>query len=166
MKVSDCTSRADNSYRLGVGALILNSQGLVFVGRRIETPGAWQMPQGGLNAMEDPRDAVLREVAEEIGTSRVDIIAEATSWLSYDLPPDVAARIWGGRYQGQKQKWFALRFTGEDDDIDLAADVRPEFDAWRWLPIDELPDVIVDFKRNLYCQVVEVFQGVARAVQP
>ena len=151
----------EDDYRLGVGALILNRQGLVFVGRRIETPGAWQMPQGGLNADEDPRDAVLREVAEEIGTDRVDIIAEAAAWLSYDLPADVAGRIWGGRYRGQKQKWFALRFTGDDSDIDLAADERPEFEAWRWLPINELPDVIVDFKRDLYCQVVDAFQDLA-----
>ncbi len=151
----------DGDYRLGVGALILNRQGLVFVGRRIETPGAWQMPQGGLNTDEDPRDAVLREVAEEIGTDRVAIIAEAAAWLSYDLPTDVAARIWSGRYRGQKQKWFALRFTGDDSDIDLAADERPEFDAWRWLAIDKLPDVIVDFKRHLYRQVVEAFQDVA-----
>jgi putative (di)nucleoside polyphosphate hydrolase len=152
---------ADGSYRLGVGALILNRDGLVFVGRRVDTPDAWQMPQGGLNANEDPRDAVLREVAEETGIHRVDVIAEAAEWLSYDLPPETAALVWGGRHRGQKQKWFALRFTGDDDDIDLNADKRPEFDAWRWLPMGELPNVIVDFKRDLYRQVVDSFRDLA-----
>lgn len=158
--MSGYAAEAAGGYRLGVGAVILNRDGLVFVGQRRDRPGAWQMPQGGIDAGEDPRAAVLREVAEEIGTDRVEIIAEAEGWLIYDLPPDIAARVWGGRHRGQKQKWFALRFTGEDADIDLEADDRPEFDAWQWLPMERLPEVIVDFKRDLYRQVVAAFQGV------
>lgn len=155
--MSPAVSGDGRPYRDGVGAVIFNRQGLVWVGRRIDTPGAWQMPQGGIDAGESPRAAVLREVAEEIGTDRVDILGEAPGWLAYDFPADIAGRAWGGRFRGQRQKWFALRFHGSDADIDLAAHGEPEFDSWKWVPLDSLPDAIVEFKRPLYRTLVAAF---------
>ncbi len=152
----------DRPYRRGVGALILNAEGHVFVARRIDTPGdAWQMPQGGIDEGEKPRQAVLREVAEEIGTDKVEILARSRDWLSYDLPREIADRIWKGRYRGQSQRWFALRFTGADGDIDLTTG-HPEFDAWRWVAMDRLPHLIVGFKRPLYERVVAEFAHLVR----
>ena len=148
----------DRPYRPGVGAVIFNRDGLVWVGQRIDMPGAWQLPQGGIDAGEEPRAAVLREVAEEIGTDRVLILGETSEWLSYDLPADIASVAWGGRFRGQRQKWFALRFTGTDADIDLAAHGAPEFDSWRWAPLDSLPDCIVGFKQPLYRLLVTAFR--------
>ena len=118
---------------------------------------AWQLPQGGIDEDEPPRDAVLRELAEETGTDKAVIVAESRRWLRYDLPAEVAARVWGGRYRGQEQKWFALRFTGADRDIDLAATPDPEFDAWKWADLARIPDFIVPFKRRLYEELVAEF---------
>ena len=147
----------ERPYRQGVGAAIFNHAGLVWVGQRIDTPGAWQLPQGGIDAGEDPRAAVLREVAEEIGTDRVLILGEAPGWLDYDLPADLAARVWGGRFRGQRQKWFALRFTGTDADINIETE-HPEFCEWKWVPMLSLPDVIVPFKRQIYTDIVAEFR--------
>ena len=145
-------------YRRGVGAFLINGSGAVWVGRRIDTPvPAWQMPQGGIDADETPREAVLRELAEEIGTDRAVIVGEASDWLTYDLPPDIAGRVWHGRYRGQSQKWFALRFTGTDADIDLAASDHPEFSDWRWVPPESLVDGVIAFKRDVYARVVATF---------
>jgi putative (di)nucleoside polyphosphate hydrolase len=155
MRVSDDVPR---QYRKGVGALVFNSDGRVLVARRIGTTDAWQLPQGGLHPGEDPRIAVRRELIEEIGTDRVEIIAEATGWLRYDLPAASYGKVWKGKYQGQEQRWFAFRFTGEDADIDVAADRHPEFDAWRWVDIEQLPALAVDFKRPVYEQLVEQFR--------
>ena len=125
-------------YRPNVGAVLFNRDGRVFVARRADLPnaegpaGGWQLPQGGIDPDEDPRAAVLRELAEEIGTDRAEIIGEHPEWLTYDLPPELVGVALGGRYRGQTQRWFALRFTGEDSDIRLDADPDPEFDAWRW----------------------------------
>ena len=144
-----------SSYRLGVGVMLLNRAGHVFVAERIDYPGAWQMPQGGIDAGEDPRQAAFRELEEEIGTAQAEIIAESRDWLTYDLPPEILGQVvWGGRYRGQKQKWFAMRFLGEDRDIDIAKHTHPEFSAWRWAPVDTLVDAIVPFKRDLYRQIV------------
>ncbi len=150
-------------YREGVGAVIFNRTGLVWVGQRIDTPGAWQLPQGGIDAGESPRRAVLREVAEEIGTDRVDILGEAPEWLTYDLPADIADRAWGGRFRGQRQKWFALRFKGTDTDIDLAAHGQPEFASWQWIPLTSLPAAIVAFKRPVYLALVAAFGPYSRS---
>lgn len=149
---------ADLPYRLGVGAVLLNADGLVFVAQRIDTPGAWQMPQGGIDKGEDPAVAVLRELAEETGTDKADIIAETDGWVAYDLPADIQGKVWKGKYRGQKQKWFALRFHGTDADIDLTAHKHPEFSSWKWAALETLPDLIVTFKRPLYEQIVAAFR--------
>ncbi len=143
-------------YRPNVGAVLFNRSGQVFVARRADlpnaegAPGGWQLPQGGIDASEDPRVAVLRELAEEIGTDRAAIIGEHPEWLIYDLPPHLVGRALGGQFCGQRQRWFALRFTGQDQDIRLDLDPHPEFDAWRWVPLAVLPELAVDFKRPIY----------------
>jgi len=147
----------EKSYRPGVGMVILNPRAEVLVARRIDTPGdAWQMPQGGIDAGEDPRTALFREMGEEIGTSAAEILAETPDWISYDLPPEIAAVLWGGRYRGQRQKWFLLRFLGRDADIEISTR-HPEFSAWRWTDFETLPEMIVPFKRDLYRRVVTAF---------
>ncbi|VUX46294.1 RNA pyrophosphohydrolase [Candidatus Defluviicoccus seviourii] len=150
------------AYRRGVGAVLLNDEGLVWVGRRTDVPGgAWQPPQGGIKTKEEPEAAVLRELKEEIGTDRAVVIARASAWLSYDLPPHVAAKRWKGRYRGQTQCWFALRFTGRESDIDVASAKHAEFNAWRWVTIEELPGLAVAFKRPVYERVVAEFRPLA-----
>lgn len=141
-------------YRRGVGVLVVNRDGGVFVGRRIDTPGdAWQMPQGGIDEGETPRDAALRELREETGIDRVRLIAETDDWLRYDLPDELIGVAWKGRYRGQEQRWFAALFLGTDEEIDLEAH-DAEFDDWRWVGIDALPSLIVPFKRDLYARIV------------
>jgi len=136
--------------------VLLNRAGLAFVARRLDTPDAWQFPQGGIDEGETPEQAVLREMEEEIGTNQAEILTQAATWIAYDLPPDLADRAWKGKYRGQTQLWFCARFTGEDSAINLAT-AHPEFDAWRWVPLAEVPDLIVAFKRALYRQVVNEF---------
>ena len=146
-------------YRSAVGIMLLNQAGQVFVARRIDMPtvAAWQMPQGGIDPGETPRQAALRELREEIGTNKAEILGESRVWLKYDLPAELARGVWGGRYCGQRQKWFAMRFTGDDTDINLETD-HPEFDAWKWIPPEQLPEVIVPFKRQLYVNILAEFQ--------
>ncbi len=146
-------------YRKNVGVMLVNGDGLVWVGQRLdsETP-AWQMPQGGIDKGENPQTAALRELEEETGVSAdlVTVEAETKGWVAYDLPHDLVPKIWKGRYRGQEQKWFLLRFNGSDDAINIDVD-HPEFSQWRWLPADQLVDAIVPFKREVYRQVVEEF---------
>lgn len=137
-------------YRLNVGAVLFGPDGRVFVGRRAGFPGAWQLPQGGIDKGEDPRLAVMRELREEVGTDKAEILGEHPDWLTYDLPDELLGVAWGGKYRGQRQKWFALRFLGEDSDIDLEADTHPEFEAWKWVPLQDLPALAVAFKREIY----------------
>lgn len=145
-------------YRRNVGIMLLNHQGMVFVGRRIDTEEhAWQMPQGGIDPGEEPAAAALRELAEEVGTGKADIVAETDGWLTYDLPPDLAGTLWRGKWKGQAQKWFAMRFTGVDTDIDIATS-HPEFSAWRWAARDELATLIVPFKRPVYEAVLTALE--------
>lgn len=154
-------------YRANVGAVLFNHAGLVFVARRADLPnaegpaGGWQLPQGGIDPDEDPRAAVLRELAEEIGTNSATIIGEHPDWLTYDLPPHLVGVALRGRYRGQRQRWFALRFTGADSDIRLDRDPHPEFDDWRWVKLRELPALAVDFKRAIYEVLTESFAGFA-----
>ena len=155
----------DLPYRRGVGVMLLDAKARVFVAQRIDTPGpAWQMPQGGIDAGEDPRAAALRELEEETGTAKASILAESRGWIRYDLPLDLAGKVWRGRYRGQEQKWFAMRFEGEDRDIDIATE-HPEFSAWRWAELEELPSLIVAFKRPLYEAVVAEFRELIAALR-
>ncbi len=154
-------------YRPNVGAVLFNPQGLVFVARRADLPnaegpaGGWQLPQGGIDEGEDPRGAVLRELEEEIGTGKADIIGEHPEWLTYDLPANLVGVALGGRYRGQRQRWFALRFTGDDTDIRLDLDPHPEFDAWRWAALADLPALAVPFKRPIYTILASSFSRFA-----
>ncbi len=148
-------------YRPCVGVMLTNGNGDVFVGQRIDndTP-AWQMPQGGIDAGETPHEAALRELGEETGLPADSVVVEAETadWVTYDLPHDIVPRIWKGRFKGQKQKWVLMRFTGSDDQINIATE-HPEFSEWCWLPADQLVANIVPFKREVYEQVLAEFSG-------
>lgn len=154
-------------YRPNVGAVLFNQEGRVLVARRADlpnaegAPGGWQLPQGGIDADEDPAVAIFRELEEEIGTARARIIGEHPDWLTYDLPPELLGKALGGRFRGQRQRWFALRFEGEDRDIRLDQDPHPEFDAWRWADFAELPGIAVGFKRAIYAELFRVFAPLA-----
>jgi putative (di)nucleoside polyphosphate hydrolase len=146
-------------YRQNVGVMLMNADGHVFVGQRLDNPGpAWQLPQGGIDKGASPRDAALRELEEETGVPAhlVNIAAETEDWLPYDLPHDLVPRIWKGRYRGQEQKWFLLRFTGSDRDVNIETE-HPEFSRWRWMAPSDLVDNIVPFKRDVYTRVLDAF---------
>ena len=140
--------------RLGVGAVVLNKKNQVFVGKRKDNPiDKWQMPQGGVNAGENLIDAMKRELHEETGIQNIKIINEIDGWFEYELPKNLLGKIWKGRFRGQKQKWFVVKFLGSDGEINLQTD-KPEFIEWRWIDIEYLPNVIVDFKRKVYEQLL------------
>jgi putative (di)nucleoside polyphosphate hydrolase len=144
-------------YRPGVGIALFNQKDQVFVAQRIDNPGpAWQMPQGGIDDHEEPLQAAWREMREETGTDRARYIGESRDWLQYDLPAELIPQIWKGRFRGQRQKWYAFRFIGEDRDINIATE-HPEFSAWRWADLEEIPDLIVPFKRKLYQELAAEF---------
>jgi len=146
-------------YRQNAGIMLLNAAGRIFVGRRRDTELlAWQMPQGGIDESESPVEAALRELTEETGIppDLVEVIDQTDDWLCYDLPDDLLGRIWQGRYRGQRQKWFLMRYLGRDDQIDIVTE-HPEFSSWAWLPADQLIDSIVPFKREVYAAVLRAF---------
>lgn len=149
---------APEGYRPCVGVMLVNRAGLIFVGERIDTPGAWQMPQGGIDRGEQADQAALRELREETGIVSARLLAMGADWLTYDLPAEVARKAWDGRYRGQAQIWGLFAFTGDDDEIDLDTDHR-EFQSWKWSTKDELIAEIVPFKREVYVKVVETFGG-------
>jgi len=149
--------------------MVLNREGRVWIGRRADAGPQnegwgqwWQMPQGGIDEGEDPAKAALRELAEETGIVSVEMIAEAPDWYVYDLPPHLVGKAWGGRFRGQTQKWFAVRFTGDDSEIDISREPEheAEFDDWRWAPVSALAEMVVPFKRDVYAQVVLAFASV------
>jgi putative (di)nucleoside polyphosphate hydrolase len=144
-------------YRPGVGIMIINQRKEVFVGKRIDARGnAWQMPQGGIDENETAAEAAKREMLEETGSNNAVILAESKEWFHYDLPPNLVYKLWGGRYRGQKQKWFLLKFLGHDSEFDVNTS-HPEFTSWRWAHLHDLLSIIVPFKRKLYEEVVKEF---------
>jgi len=164
---------SDKKYRPCVGIMLINAQGLVFVGRRankalrehVAEGHEWQMPQGGIDEGEESFPAALRELAEETNVTSVERLAEARDWFAYDLPDDIDQEAWKGRYVGQTQKWFALRFTGDDSEINIlspAGGHKAEFDAWKWVPMQDLPAMIIPFKRPVYERVVEEFSHLSK----
>lgn len=147
-------------YRPCAGVMLINPGGLIFAGRRKDNPvAAWQMPQGGIDAGEKPRAAALRELWEETGVTPdlVEFVAKSPGWLTYDLPEELLGRAWGGKFRGQRQRWFLFRFLGRDDQIDIATE-HPEFSEWRWVTADEMLASIVPFKRAVYAEVVGTFR--------
>jgi putative (di)nucleoside polyphosphate hydrolase len=165
-------------YRVGVGIVLINRDGLIWQGCRVtnlekdesriansKREENWQMPQGGVNDDEEPSVAALRELEEETGTSKVEIVTQTQDWLFYDLPPEILGIALKGRYRGQKQRWFAMRFLGVDDDFNIHSPLdgcKPEFDAWRWAQADDVLDHIIDFKRSLYAAVLNEFRKYLR----
>lgn len=155
----------DLPYRPNTGAVIFNSDGKVFVARRTDLPGAgggpdegvWQFPQGGIDSGEDPRAAVMREAREETGMTSLTVMAEYPDWLTYDLPEHLIGKALGGKYRGQTQKWFALRFAGPDKEIRLDLQSSPEFDCWKWISLEELPALNTGFKKPLYEKLASAF---------
>ena len=153
--------------------MVLNRDGLVFVGRRIDGPEhadlthKWQMPQGGVDPGEDTWAAALRELYEETNIRSVEKLGEIAEWLNYDIPRELLGEAWSGKYRGQTQKWYALRFTGDESEIDIASPAghEPEFSAWRWEPMRNLPDLVVPFKRPVYERVVAEFARFSTALE-
>lgn len=142
--------------------MLFNRDSHVFIGKRIDqTLEGWQMPQGGIDEGESPREAALRELEEEIGTRNAEILREHPDWLTYDLPPRLVGLSLRGRYRGQTQKWFAMRFLGDDGEINLAT-ADPEFSHWKWASMEELPRLIVPFKRDTYTKVIAAFRDLAK----
>ena len=145
-------------YRPCVGITLFNAAGEVFVGERIDTPNRWQMPQGGIDDGETPEEAFYREMREEIGTDKADILKIYDKVLRYDLPPHLLGKLWDGEYRGQEQIWIAARFTGTDADIDITHHQPQEFQAWQWVSLDKVLDLIVPFKRDTYQEVITAFK--------
>ena len=146
-------------YRPCAGIFLINDQGRVFVAARIDQPSHyWQMPQGGIDEGESPLEAAFREMKEEIGTNNAKLLAETKDWINYDLPAPMIGKIWGGRYRGQSQKWFAFRYLGSDQEIDIETE-HPEFSEWQWIDPSELLNYCIEFKQETYRRVLNEFQS-------
>ncbi len=166
------TAFEDLPYRPCAGVMVLNKEGRAFIGRRTDGPEhvdethVWQMPQGGIDEGEDPYPAALRELYEETSIKSVEKVGEIPDWLIYDIPRDIVGQAWKGKYRGQKQKWFALRFTGEENEINIhnpgGGEHEPEFVEWRWEKVENLPGMIIPFKRHVYDRVVKEFLPLAK----
>ncbi len=157
MKIEDA---AKLPYRPCAGVMLINREGLIFAGLRKDSNAtAWQMPQGGIDKGEAPLDAAKRELWEETGVSAdlVELVAEAPDWIAYDLPPELLGKVWKGKYRGQNQRWFLFRFTGADDQVNIATE-HPEFSEWRWIVADAMLAAIVPFKREVYAAVIAAFR--------
>jgi len=152
-------------YRPCAGITLFNREGKVFVGRRIDGhKDIWQLPQGGIEQNEEPKEAAIRELKEEIGTSNITIIGEITEWLYYDIPKNLIDKIWDGKYRGQKQKWFAGRFLGDDAEINPIKVENPEFDIWKWVSLCDMTKNIVPFKQDVYKKIIFEFSTFAKKV--
>jgi putative (di)nucleoside polyphosphate hydrolase len=150
------SDQAPKGYRPNVGLMLIGPDRRVFVGKRFDSDEAWQMPQGGIDVGETPVEAACRELKEEVGTSNALLLRESAQWFCYDVPGEIAKRLWNNRWRGQAQKWFALAFIGRDSEFDIGGH-EPEFDEWKWVPAAELPRLIVPFKRPVYEAVVNEF---------
>lgn len=158
------TKCSDLPYRFGVGMMLVNKDGKVFVGKRIDTSSeAWQMPQGGIDKGEDEKTAAVRELLEEVGTDKAQIISQSRDYHYYDLPEEIIPKVWGGKYRGQKQRWYVFLFDGEDTDINIQTE-HPEFCQWKWVDANELPDVIVPFKRKIYTEILSEFTNIINKI--
>ena len=148
-------------YRKCVGIMMFNNNKEVLVGKRLDHPsGFWQMPQGGIDELEKPKEAVWREMMEEIGTNKAKLIKESNQWVKYDIPADTLKTLpWGHKYKGQTQKWFAFQFTGTDSDINVRTE-NPEFSEWKWTNIDSIINNIVPFKREVYSKILQEFKNI------
>ncbi len=154
------TDANDLPYRPCAGIMLMNANNHIFVGKRIDMPSDyWQMPQGGIDEGESPLEAATRELLEEIGTDKAELVKELDQWVTYDLPEELIGKVWKGRYRGQKQRWFLFRFTGSDKDIDIETE-HPEFSTWKWASIDSLVDNIVPFKKVIYQEIVDGFSEI------
>ncbi|NCC22368.1 MAG: RNA pyrophosphohydrolase [Alphaproteobacteria bacterium] len=148
-------------YRPCVGIALFNGDGSVFVGERIDSPGAWQMPQGGIDSGETVDQAAFRELEEEVGSANAALLRIHDVPLRYDLPDSIRHKLWNGRYRGQEQTWVAMRFLGDNDEIDICRHSPPEFQRWQWVPLSDVCDLIVPFKRDTYRKVIEAFEEFA-----
>ena len=153
-------------YRKCVGMMILNSTNKILVGRRIDHPsGYWQMPQGGIDENEEPLEAALRELKEEINTANVEILAESKNWYTYDLPKNLRGELWKGKYKGQNQKWFAMKYLGDDNQIQPQSVEKPEFNDWKWIDIEDLPRVAIKFKQDIYRSISVEFYEISKSLK-
>ena len=153
-------------YRQCAGIVLFNDSGMVLVGKRIDQISeAWQMPQGGIDGNEEPLEAALRELEEEINTANVEILAESKNWYQYDLPENLRGKLWKGKYRGQNQKWFAMKYLGEDNEIQPQSVEKPEFDDWKWINIEDLPRVAIKFKQDIYRSISVEFYEISKSLR-
>ena len=153
-------------YRQCAGIVLFNYTGMVLVGKRIDQiTEAWQMPQGGIDENEEPLEAALRELEEEINTANVEILAESKNWYKYDLPSNLREKLWKGKYRGQKQKWFAMKYLGEDNQIQPQSVEKPEFSDWKWIDIEDLPRVAISFKQDIYHSISIEFYEISKSLK-